>query len=56
MHILLLRHKTAQRHLSTPFSWRMTLKNKLHGKESALFWSVAFTSGHMGYRKNKTQE
>jgi len=46
-----------QQHLSIVFPWLMVLKNKLQGRESALFWSVALLLGqHWLQRKNKTQE
>lgn len=46
-----------QQQLSGAAPWLMTLKNKLHGKESALLWSVALTLGqHWLQKKSKTQE
>lgn len=46
-----------QQQLSNASPWLMTLKNKLHGKESALLWSVAFTLGqHWLQKKSSTSE
>lgn len=46
-----------QQQLSGAAPWLMNLKNKLHGKESALLWSVALTLGqHWIQKKNKTSE
>jgi hypothetical protein len=40
-----------QQQLSNASPWLMTLKNKLHGKESALLWSVALTLGQHWLQK-----
>lgn len=46
-----------QQQLSSAAPWLMVLKNKLHGKESALLWSVALTLGqHWLQKKRHTQE
>lgn len=46
-----------QQQLSGAAPWLMMLKNKLHGKESALLWSVALTLGqHWLQKKTKAQE
>lgn len=46
-----------QQQLSGAAPWLMMLKNKLHGKESALLWSVALTLGqHWLQKKAKAQE
>ncbi|MDF3127159.1 hypothetical protein [Rheinheimera sp. 1928-s] len=46
-----------QQQLSGAAPWLMVLKNKLHGKESALLWSVALTLGqHWLQKKRQTQD
>jgi hypothetical protein len=46
-----------QQQLSVAAPWLMGLKNKLHGKESALLWSVALTLGqHWLKKKRNAQE
>lgn len=40
-----------QQQLAGSASWLMTLQNKLHGKESALLWSVALTLGQHWLQK-----
>lgn len=46
-----------QQQLSGAAPWLMGLKNKLHGKESALLWSVALTLGqHWLKKKRNVQE
>lgn len=46
-----------QQQLSGGAPWLTSLKNKLHGKESALLWSVALTLGqHWLQKKSKTEE
>ncbi|WP_233080594.1 hypothetical protein [Rheinheimera soli] len=46
-----------QQQLSGAAPWLMVLKNKLHGKESALLWSAALTLGqHWLKKKRHTEE